>query len=315
MISVAWVVIKKVANKYPPAAPHETKASGVGGWLLVLVFGLIFLGPLVGAARINTAVTSAELRYPNLLTVAAWDVYKSATWWAFALVSSLSIYAGIGLLKGRNSLVVKRAKIILWVVGPAASLIMGIAIPRVVLGGVKLTNGVVTGLVESLIVAIVWTSYLSRSKRVRATYTQDIYNHRDRTPIPQRQIKLPIIVGFLISIIAILAIIAIPAYRDYSHKPQLARTSNSTDWRLISYIGLPGAAPGFSRAAGAPKTLGEIWNIASHSPKYLQLNNAGKNRIRNAFFHDFVLPRVSPQNLSAVRAQFDHDTASHKQGE
>lgn len=123
MIPVAWAVvrdIKKVANKYPPAAPHETKASGVGGWLLVLVSGLIFLGPLaglVGAGRINTAVTSAELWYPNLLTVAAWDAYKFSTWLVFALVSGLGIYAGIGLLKsckgrhipvmqGRNTILV-----------------------------------------------------------------------------------------------------------------------------------------------------------------------------------------------------------------
>ncbi|MDG4474828.1 DUF2569 family protein [Thiovibrio frasassiensis] len=172
-IVIAWAIsraIKKAANKHPPATPDQSAISGIGGWLLLLILGLMFLGPLMGAGRINLDFMSVESQYPNLKTVAAWGTFKSSTWLTFLLVSCLSFYAGIGLVKSRNILVVKRAKIIIWVIGPAASILLGILIPLLVFGKSDPDPKFVGSMIASIVGAAIWTAYLSKSKRVLSTY-------------------------------------------------------------------------------------------------------------------------------------------------
>ena len=170
---IAWAitrVIKKVAKKYPPVAPEQSTVSGVGGWLLFLIIGLMFLGPLMGAARINSDIMSTESVYPNLKTVALWSTYKSATWCIFLFVACLGFYAGLGLVKGRTTAIVNRAKIIIWIIGPASGLILGVFLPIFIFGKFEPTTQFVGGVIASVIFALIWTGYLSNSKRVRATY-------------------------------------------------------------------------------------------------------------------------------------------------
>lgn len=161
---------KKAANKYPPAAPEKSTVSWVGGWLFLLFMGLMFLGQLMGAGRINADFMSVEDKYPNLKLVAELGTYKSATWWTFLLVCCLSFYAGLGLVKDRSMLAVKRAKIILWVIGPLASLILGVFLPVLIFGKSEPDPQFVGSMIASIIAAAIWTAYLSKSKRVKATY-------------------------------------------------------------------------------------------------------------------------------------------------
>ena len=181
VIVIAWAIargIKKAANKYPPAAPEQSTVSGVGGWLLLLVIGLMFLGPLMGAGRINADFMSVENQYPTLKSVAEWGTYKSATWWTFLIVCCLSFYAGLGLVRERNISAVKRAKIILWVIGPLASLILGVFLPVLIFGKSEPDPQFVGSMIASIMAAAIWTAYLSKSKRVKATY--GITTPRDR---------------------------------------------------------------------------------------------------------------------------------------
>lgn len=173
VIAIAWGIaraIKSAANKYPPAAPEQSTVAGVGGWLLLLILSLMFLGPLIGAGHINSDFMSVEDKYPNLKTVAEWGLYKSATWWTFLLVGCLSFYAGLGLVKRRDHLVVKRAKIILWAIGPVASVVLGVFIPILIFGKAEPDPQFVVSMIASIIATAIWTAYLSKSKRVKATY-------------------------------------------------------------------------------------------------------------------------------------------------
>jgi hypothetical protein len=173
LVLIAWAVmryLKRSAAKNPSVGDSSAGRAGVGGWLLLLVLGLMFLGPLLGAGRINSDFMSAESQYPNLKAVETWMTYKSVTWLIFLITCCLSFYAGYGLLKGRHYSVVSRAKILLWVIGPLASLFMGVLIPMYVFGKVEPDPQFIGNLIASVIGALIWTAYLSRSKRVKATY-------------------------------------------------------------------------------------------------------------------------------------------------
>ncbi|MCL4844907.1 MAG: DUF2569 family protein [Acidobacteria bacterium] len=174
LMLIAWGVarwIKRIGAKVPNArAAPATEPAGVGGWLLLLTLGLVFLGPLLGAGRINADFMAAESQFPNLKTVDAWATLKQATWLVYLPISCLSVYAGYGLLKRRNRSVVRRAQLALWVIGPLATVVIGLVLPRAIVGDADAGPEFIGGLIASALVASVWTAYLSRSKRVNATY-------------------------------------------------------------------------------------------------------------------------------------------------
>lgn len=122
------------------------------------------------AGQINASIMLSETRYPNLAAVGNWKSYKSATWLAFATFAGLSFWAGIGLARGRDASVVVRAKIVLWLIGPIASFVVGMLVPLLAFGKPLVDVQVVSNIVASAITAAIWTTYLSKSKRVRATY-------------------------------------------------------------------------------------------------------------------------------------------------
>lgn len=145
--------------------------SGVGGWLLLLVTGMLALGPLLGAGRIGADFMMTENQYPNLVSLAEWNAFKRTTWWAFTVVAAISIYGGWGLVSSRNWSVVNRAKVILWLTGPIASIVLTIFIPLVVFGKTGDSDPQFIGaFIASVIATSIWTAYLSKSKRVRNTY-------------------------------------------------------------------------------------------------------------------------------------------------
>ncbi|MDP2984080.1 MAG: DUF2569 family protein [Candidatus Latescibacter sp.] len=100
----------------------------------------------------------------------AWGNFKLIVWVTFLLFAALSIYGGLGLAQGKDRSVVTRAKVILWVSGPIATILMGFMIPKAILG--VMNPDFVGGLFTSVITAGIWTAYLSKSKRVINTYGQ-----------------------------------------------------------------------------------------------------------------------------------------------
>lgn len=91
---------------------------------------LMFSWPLQ-VGQISAGFEAAESEYPHLKTLDAWSTLRSATWWTFLAASCLNVYAGLGLVKGRTPSVVHRAKVLLWVTGPATLLVIGSLISRI----------------------------------------------------------------------------------------------------------------------------------------------------------------------------------------
>ena len=72
----------------------ESGPRGVGGWLLFLIIGIMFLGPSIGAARTNFDYITTECQYPGLASLEEWVSYKNVTWLVFFPISAMSVYGG-----------------------------------------------------------------------------------------------------------------------------------------------------------------------------------------------------------------------------
>lgn len=171
-IPILWLVaqgIKRSANKYPPVALGESSVSGVGGWLLLLIF-LFFLLPLRDLASIYDTFKTVELQYPVLTQNPDYNTYKTLAWGSFFVATCLSVYAGVGLASGRNTKVVKRAIVTLWIIGPIAGLFMEAILPVFAFGKSEIDPQALGRITASTVGAAIWTAYLYKSKRVRATY-------------------------------------------------------------------------------------------------------------------------------------------------
>ena len=164
--------VYRFSKSFPPAQANCEGPSGVGGWLLLLVTALMVISPLVGLGQTNANLLLTESQYPNLVNLNEWQTYKSASWWSFIVAACISFYAGYGLAKGRCLIVVKRAIILLWVIGPISTVISDIIFPLIIFGQIEFEPKVFQAIVGSTISSAIWTAYLMKSRRVKATYSQ-----------------------------------------------------------------------------------------------------------------------------------------------
>jgi len=156
----------------PPPSPAASVAGpvGVDGWLALLVVNLLAGGPMIGAAKLYEALVVAERGYPDLVFLPAWATYKTLSWITFVLVAAIGFYGGVGLGRGKRWAVVRRAKVVLWLIGPVTVLVMNVLLPAIAFGGFSFGGAVVGPFLFSCAIAGLWTAYLAKSKRVRNTY-------------------------------------------------------------------------------------------------------------------------------------------------
>ena len=175
LVPPAWI-----SNQ--PASPIDFAAStpnsgttsfptGVGGWLLLLVIGMMGLGQLIRAVFLFGGFGVSELRNPSLANVDKWESYKTVMVSTFLIFAAIQFYGGFVLATKRERLVVNRVKFILWLIGPGYVLMLQVLVPIIVLGEF---NGMVGQTIGSILGAslgaFAWSSYLAKSKRVQNTY-------------------------------------------------------------------------------------------------------------------------------------------------
>jgi hypothetical protein len=153
------------AASSPTAGPEY---KGVGGWLFLLCLGLTIFSPLIallGLARGYREGSQYFAQYPGLLTLTALDTLLVLGLLAF------SIYAGTGLWTLRPGAVRMAKRYLLCFLGYQA---VALFLPLIAGLPSEVTEGIIAqatrdGL-RGLLYVAVWHSYLSKSKRVRATY-------------------------------------------------------------------------------------------------------------------------------------------------
>lgn len=171
LFGVVWGRIRAAKRPKPLAGPTKSSsAQGVYGWLAVLVAIFLVIGPLLGAALSMVSLRVAEYQEPSLNYLSSWKALKTGIWANYLICSALSIYAGVGLLRGRSPNVVTRAKVVLWLNGPINAVVLALLLSYMLPREFSFIDEVVKGLFTSLLPAMFWTLYLSHSRRVRATY-------------------------------------------------------------------------------------------------------------------------------------------------
>ncbi len=150
---------------------RNDEPHGVGGWLALLVAGMLVLGPLLGVGRTYGEFASAEREYPALAQVAEWSSFKTAEWVALLIFCAISIYGGLGLATKRTPDAVSRAKLVLWFNYPISIVVTAMIIPATMIpDSGKEAAMAIPSLLAALLAVAIWTAYLNRSKRVRNTY-------------------------------------------------------------------------------------------------------------------------------------------------
>lgn len=153
------------------SAPLPTdKLVGIHGWLKFFVISLGVLGPALSLGKVGVAFRDDEMIYAALMHSSEWSTYKTTVWLTLAVFLAFSIYAALKLRFVWKPSSVTLAKIALasW---PVASLLMGLVFPMMIFPGQSTLDTKFVGSFLALIVStVVWIAYLSKSKRVRATY-------------------------------------------------------------------------------------------------------------------------------------------------
>jgi len=146
--------------------------SGVGGWLALLVFGLMILGPLLGLGALLNEFSTAVEQLPQLANNAKWQDYQQISWLIYTVSVAISFSAGYRLWKIHFPESVRFAIISQWLAGPLTYVlhqISGIVMFDMIPDGDTIAR-MVGGTIAAVIGAGIWTAYLMLSVRVRNTY-------------------------------------------------------------------------------------------------------------------------------------------------
>ena len=139
--------------------------------MLLLIAGMMIIGPLLGAGRFASEIMMAESTYPNLKSLSEWSTYKSTVGWAFLGAAAISFWGGLRLSREKDWDAVENAIAILWITGPGAFVALGVLAPLMIFSKDSYPDwDIVSGLLMSAIAASIWTAYLLKSSRVRNTF-------------------------------------------------------------------------------------------------------------------------------------------------
>lgn len=171
---IGYFKMRSVEKKTALESLPTNKLVGIHGWLRFFVISLGILGPALSLGKVGVAFRDAEMVYSVLINSSEWSTYKTTVWLTLAAFLSFSIYAALQLrfVWKPASVTLAKTAVASW---PVANLLMGVVIPTMVFPGKSTLDAESVGSFLALIVStVVWITYLSKSKRVRATYYSSV---------------------------------------------------------------------------------------------------------------------------------------------
>lgn len=151
----------------------DDQLRGVGGWLGFLCVSLIGLGPLASLVRTWADLNESEQQYPILAENATWAIAKMVVWVLVLIQAGLMIYTGLRLNSSTKRKTIRFAKIMLWISNPIMNLVSALAVGFLFSTNPFEEKDIIVSLGRGVVWATVWTLYLSYSRRVQNTYTDE----------------------------------------------------------------------------------------------------------------------------------------------
>lgn len=152
---------------------RRLELSGVGGWLKFIIISMMYIGPFL-TLSIVADIYDAQQLSPDLVNMDSWGYYKYAIHITILTYSLLSIYGGWSLKNNRSKLAVKKAIIILWILGPLYRLTIELILPLVIFGNLSASEStIIAHALGSCIIPLIATLYLLKSIRVQNTYNSE----------------------------------------------------------------------------------------------------------------------------------------------
>jgi len=153
------------------------KYCGVRGWLLLFCIALTILSPLVTLVTFLLSFQTAQdvaAYYPRFMTITIIDLVLSVGLMIF------SIYAGVLLWRVKpNAVRIAKRYLIIFIIYAIVSSVLPLmaGLPDKIVEA--MIGELIKGLVKSIVYFVIWYSYLTISKRVKATYNMNF-----RLPTP-----------------------------------------------------------------------------------------------------------------------------------
>lgn len=162
----------KLNNNALDRQDHDSKdkeISGIGGWLFFLVISFL-LSPFYFLGFFSSEVFVTESLYPEIVNIDAWNTYKTYTEYLI-YITFILCFCGAGLLIfNRSSKSISYVKVIIWMLGPVSLIFISLLLPIYFIGKDAVEGSIVISLPFSILLSILWTMYLNKSKRVSNTY-------------------------------------------------------------------------------------------------------------------------------------------------
>lgn len=157
----------------PPATPADARSPrGVGGWLLILIGTLALVFPVADIyANLYEFANSAAI-HGTLSQAPGWSLYQRAIWYLTAAGVVVNVLAGFLLWKQHFPSAVRFAIAALWLTGPVRWVLMELAYEWALNPSTDqlLDYSTLARAASSMALPLLWTVYLLKSRRVKATY-------------------------------------------------------------------------------------------------------------------------------------------------
>ncbi|MBH8578763.1 DUF2569 family protein [Bisbaumannia pacifica] len=170
------IPVAALQDERAQTSANRKEPKGIGGWLLVLIIVLVALYPLMNVGGVIAGIKIMEMMEPSLADYYAWGHYRTTMLATTLAISAASIYTGYWLITKRSKKSIETISEIIWVIGIGAAIVTNVLIPLFFRDQLFMwagpTGGALIGsLLGSLLFSWVWSTYLSKSIRVRNTYT------------------------------------------------------------------------------------------------------------------------------------------------
>jgi hypothetical protein len=150
---------------------YGKRRNGIDGALALLVSGLLVLSPIQHIAAIGFLQTAAS-DYPAVAASPYWDLYYTFAIFITTLSLAVSIFGGMGLLVSKRRSAVIKAHIAIWISGPLVTALYLLIAGKVAALYAGTAPDWVSGFLPNLGLAILASTYLARSARVKALYSE-----------------------------------------------------------------------------------------------------------------------------------------------